>query len=90
MYKRGTAEAIVRAITAPAALLESQIMAIGAMTAAATMKAVEPEASGQSRSAVAVMRNKRGVGLGIDAVEEPIFIQIEGAFGCLNLTITSL
>jgi hypothetical protein len=35
-----------------------------------------PDASGQSRSAVAAIRNKRGVGLGIDAVEEPIFIQI--------------
>jgi hypothetical protein len=38
---------------------------------------VVPDASGQSRSAVAVMRNKRGVGLGMDAVEEPIFIQIK-------------
>jgi hypothetical protein len=28
---------------------------------------------------VAATRNKRGVGLGIDAVEEPIFIQIEEA-----------
>jgi hypothetical protein len=26
---------------------------------------------------VAVIRNKRGVGLGMDAVEEPIFIQIK-------------
>jgi hypothetical protein len=49
---------------------------MGTAMAAATRRAVVPDASGQSRSAVAAMRNKRGVGLGIDAVEEPIFIQI--------------
>jgi hypothetical protein len=35
---------------------------------------------------VAVIRNKRGVGLGIDAVEEPIFIQIKGAMNALTLS----
>src|SRR5882724_6781263 len=84
-YKRGTAEAIIRAMIAPVALYDNQNTAIGAMTAAATMRAVTPDASGQSKSAVAVMRNKRGVGLGIDAVEEPIFIQIYGALNLLTL-----
>jgi len=76
-YRRGAADPIIKAMIAPAALYDIQNMATGTATAAATKRAVVPDASGQSRSAVAVMRNKRGVGLGIDAVEEPIFIQIK-------------
>ncbi len=76
---------MTKAMIAPAALYDIQNTAMGTAMAAATRRAVVPDASGQSRSAVAAMRNKRGVGLGIDAVEEPIFIQIERK-ECSNIT----
>src|SRR6266481_2886937 len=83
-YKRGMADAIIRAMIAATALYDNKNTAIGTVTAAATKRAVTPDASGQSRSAVAAIRNKRGVGLGMDAVEEPIFIQIDGALNVLH------
>jgi hypothetical protein len=84
--RRGAHDAIINAIIAPTALYDNQNAAIGTAIAAATRRAVTPDPSGQSRTAVAVMRNKRGVGLGMDAVEEPIFIQIENRAECLNIT----
>src|SRR5438270_11885027 len=74
--RRGTADPMIKATIAPKAPYDIQNTAMGTATAAATRKAVVPDASGQSRSAVAVIRNNRGVGLGMDAVEEPSFIQI--------------
>jgi hypothetical protein len=80
---------MIKATIAPTALYDTQNTAMGTATAAPTRKAVTPDASGQSRIAVAAIRNKRGVGLGIDAVEEPIFIQIKRRDECLNITIIS-
>src|SRR5690349_18034676 len=85
-YSRGAADPMTKAIIAPTALYDIQNTAMGTAMAAPTSKAVVPDASGQSRSAVAVIRNKIGVGLGIDAVEEPIFIQIKRRDECLNIT----
>jgi hypothetical protein len=81
---------MINATIAPTALYDNQNTAMGTATAAPTRKAVTPDASGQSKSAVAVIRNKRGVGLGMDAVEEPIFIQIKRRDECLNIITISL
>jgi hypothetical protein len=89
-YRRGMAAARISAMTAALALEDNQTMAIGTAMATTTKRAVTPDASGHRRSAVAVMKNKRGVGLGIDAVEEPIFIQVERRSECLYITIISL
>src|SRR5436305_12749610 len=83
--RRGTADPMTKATIAPAALYDIQNTAMGTSTAAPTRRAVTPDASGQSRSAVAVIRNKKGVGLGIDAVEEPIFIQMKRRDECINI-----
>src|ERR1051326_4014028 len=73
---RGMAEAVSRATIATCGLLASQNNATGTAITAMTAIVVKPMASGQSNSAIAVRRKSSGVGLGMDATEEPIFIQI--------------
>src|SRR5262249_9121240 len=77
MNRRGAADAATSATIAAFGLLARTNTAIGTSTAPLMASVVLAAASGQTRRAIAVIRNRTGVGLGIDAYEEPVFIRFK-------------
>jgi hypothetical protein len=74
--RRGTAEATIMATMEACGLLANKATASGNTISAMTVRAVIPTASGQARMAIAVTRKSNGVGLGIDAMDELVLIQV--------------
>src|SRR5260221_12084748 len=74
--QRGPAEAASSAMIAAGGFFVNHSKAAGTRMAPATASVVRPTASGHARRAIAVIKKRSGLGLGMDAVEEPVFIQI--------------